>query len=466
MKTFIHDDFLLDSEKAKELYHRYASPKAIIDYHCHLPPEAIAENKKFINLTDIWLRGDHYKWRAMRGNGVDEKYITGDATDFEKFMKWAETVPYTLRNPLYHWTHLELKRFFGIDKILDPSTAKKIYEDCTALLNTEEFAVRNILKRFKVEVICTTDDPADSLEHHKKIKADKFEVKVLPAFRPDKSMQVENIASWNKYIDKLGESAGMEIVNIQSLQDALKKRHEFFHFMGCRLSDHGLEVINAEDYTDSETENIFSKLRSGKNIYPEESSKFKSALLLFFAELDHEAGWAQQFHLGALRNNNSRMFHSLGPDTGFDSIGGFEQSRSLSKFLDRLDSKNKLARTILYNVNPNDNYLLATMIGNFNDGSVPGKMQFGSGWWFLDQKEGIEWQLNALSNLGLLRRFVGMITDSRSFLSYTRHEYFRRVLCNVVGNDIEKGLLPDDMALHGQMIEDICYFNAKNYFGF
>ncbi len=466
MRTFIHDDFLLENETARELYHRHASRMPIIDYHCHLPPGDLASNKKFKNLTDIWLKGDHYKWRAMRANGIEEKYITGDASDYDKFSKWAETVPYTLRNPLYHWTHLELKRYFGIEELLNPSTSKKIYEACSAMLNTEDFAVRNILLRFRVEVVCTTDDPADSLEHHKKIKADGFEIKIIPAFRPDKSMQVEDAVAYNQYLDKLGQSADTEIKDLSSLYDALAKRHDFFHSMGCRLSDHGLEVIYAEDFTRAEVKNIFDELRNTKSVSFEKANKLKSALLIFFAELDHDSGWAQQFHLGALRNNNLRMFKTLGPDTGFDSIGGFEHGRPLAKFLGRLDSDQKLARTILYNVNPNDNYLLASMIGNFNDGSTPGKMQFGSGWWFLDQKEGIEWQLNALSNLGLLSRFIGMLTDSRSFLSYTRHEYFRRVLCNQVGNDIEKGLLPHDIALNGQLIEDICYFNAKNYFGF
>ena len=466
MKEFIDNNFLLENDRARELYFKHAEPMPVIDYHCHLPPKDIADDRKFENLTKIWLDGDHYKWRAMRANGVDELYITGDAGDYEKFVRWAGTVPYTLRNPLYHWTHMELKRFFGLDVILDSSTASRVYEECSALLHTEKFSTRNILRRFRVEVVCTTDDPADSLEYHRKIRDDRFEVKVLPAFRPDKSMQIENPETYNLYLDKLGESAGIDIRDLNALMEALKKRHDFFASMGCRLSDHGLETVYAEDFKEPEIKKIFRSVRSGKKPGREEILKFKSAMLLFFAGLDHEKGWAQQFHLGALRNNNTRMMKSLGPDTGFDSIGDFEMSRSLSKFLDTLDRENKLAKTILYNLNPADNYLIGTMTGNFNDGSVPGKIQFGSGWWFLDQKEGIEWQINAISNLGLLSRFVGMLTDSRSFLSYTRHEYFRRVLCNLVGKDLETGLIPEDMGLTGQLIEDICYFNARNYFGF
>ena len=466
MKEFIDENFLLESKTARELYFNHASTMPIIDYHCHLLPREISENRKFENLTKIWLDGDHYKWRAMRANGINEKYITGDAGDYDKFARWAETVPYTLRNPLYHWTHLELKRFFGINKILNPASCQQIYEECSKLLQSDDFSTRNILKRFKVEVVCTTDDPADSLEYHRKIREDKFEVKVLPTFRPDKSMQFADRKAFNDYLDRLGQSADMEIRDIRSLRDALKNRHDYFNSMGCKLSDHGLETINANDYSENEIRNIFNTLRNGEEINGEEAGKFKSAMLIFFGELDHESNWTQQFHLGARRNNNTRMYEALGPDTGFDSIGDFEMSRSLSVFFDRLDQHNKLARTILYNLNPKDNYLFASMIGNFNDGSIAGKMQFGSGWWFLDQKEAIEWQLNALSNLGLLSRFVGMLTDSRSFLSYTRHEYFRRVLCNLIGSDIEKGLIPEDMELSGKLIEDICYFNARNYFGF
>ena len=466
MKEFMDEDFLLDTDTAKELFFSYAYPMPIIDYHCHLSPADMARDRIFENLTRIWLEGDHYKWRAMRANGVDEFYITGKADDFEKFQKWAETVPYTLRNPLYHWTHLELKRYFGINRILNAKTARTIYDQCSSMLKSPEFSARNLLKRFRVEVVCTTDDPADSLEFHKKIKEDWDEVKVIPAFRPDKTLQVEDVVAYNQYLDRLGEASDFEIRDLQSLHEALRRRHAFFHSMGCRLSDHGLEIIYSEEFTDQEIDKIFSRLRSGQPVSPEDSRKFKSAMLIFFAELDHERDWTQQYHLGALRNNNSRMLKNLGPDTGFDSIGDFSMGRSLAGFLDRLDSRGQLTRTVLYNLNPVDNYLFASMAGNFNDGSFPGKIQFGSGWWFLDQKEGIEWQLNALSNLGLLSRFVGMLTDSRSFMSFTRHEYFRRVLCNLVGSDAEKGLMPADMDLLGKLIGDICYFNAKNYFRF
>jgi glucuronate isomerase len=402
----------------------------------------------------------------MRTNGVPEKYCTGDADDYAKFEKWAETVPYTMRNPLYHWTHLELKNPFGIQKILSPKTAREIYDECTTKLQTPEFSVRSILKKMQVKVICTTDDPTDTLEYHKKIKADKFEIQVLPTFRPDKGMSPENPEVFNAWVDKLAAVSDVHIHDLSSYLTAIRKRHDYFASMGCRLSDHGIETIYAEDYTESEIENIFAKVRGGKALSREEVLKFKSAMLVEFALMDNEKAWTQQFHYGALRNNNSRMLRQLGPDTGWDSIGDFEVGPPMAKFFDKLDTQNRLTKTIIYNLNPRDNELIATMIGNFNDGSVPGKMQFGSGWWFLDQKDGMEKQLNALSNMSLLSRFVGMLTDSRSFLSYPRHEYFRRILCNLIGHDVENGELPNDVEWLGKMVENICYHNAKDYFGF
>lgn len=459
-------DFLLQSETAQELYHQHAAKMPIFDYHCHVPPKDIADDRQFENMTDIWLKGDHYKWRAMRANGVDERYCTGNAPDWEKFEKWAETVPYTLRNPLFHWTHLELERFFGVESILSPKTARNIWEECNAKLQTPEYSVRNIIRMANVHTICTTDDPLDSLEHHRKIKEDGFEVNVLPAWRPDKAMAVDDVASFNAYADKLAEVADMEVHTFLNFMEAIDKRHSFFHENGCRLSDHGLETAIAVEYSEKEVRDIFEKIRGGNDLTGIEIMKFKSCMLYEFGLMDHSRGWAQQFHLGALRNNNTRMFSSLGPDTGFDSIGDFEIARPLSRLLDRLDKDNRLAKTILYNLNPRDNELIATMAGNFQDGSVPGKIQFGSGWWFLDQKDGMEKQINALSNLGLLSRFVGMLTDSRSFLSYPRHEYFRRTLCNLIGRDVENGELPHDMELLGEMVENICFYNAKNWFSF
>jgi len=464
MKKFLDEDFLLQSEIAKYLYHEIAAPLPVIDYHCHLNPETIANNTHFENLTRIWLSGDHYKWRAMRANGVDESYCTGNRTDSEKFEKWAETVPYTLRNPLFHWTHLELQRYFNIDELLTPSSAKKIYDECNQKLAKADFAVQNLLKKMKVEVICTTDDPVDSLEHHAKLKLANFEIKILPAFRPDKAMNVDDSYNFNEYINKLESAANISIGNYDEYLQALKKRHNFFAASGCSVSDHGLAYIFAEDYTEKEIKDIFLKIRSGKNIDVLEKLQFKSALLYEFALWDYEKNWVQQFHLGAMRNNNFRMMQSMGPDTGWDSIGDFPQAQSLAKFLSRLDSNDKLAKTILYNLNPSDNEIMATMIGNFNDGSMAGKIQWGSAWWFLDQKNGMTNQLNTLSTMGLLSRFVGMITDSRSFMSYPRHEYFRRILCNLFGEEIEKGELPNDLEWTAKIVQDICYYNAKNYF--
>ncbi|MGN8068722.1 glucuronate isomerase [Mucilaginibacter sp. 22184] len=466
MKNFLDQDFLLNTKTAQRLYHEYASQLPIIDYHCHLPPDQIAQDINFNNLTHAWLYGDHYKWRAMRANGVNEAYITGNKSDQEKFAKWAETVPYTLRNPLYHWTHLELQRYFGIHDLLSPATAQQIYDECNAKLKTPEFSIRNILKGKNVEVVCTTDDPLDNLAFHQQIKKDGFEIKVLPAFRPDKAMNADDLNALNQYIDQLQSVSNVDIASYDDYLKALKIRHDYFAANGCTLSDHGLSHIDADDYTDAEIATIFLKIRSKKVLLPLEISKFKSAMLYQFALWDHEKGWVQQYHLGALRNNNTRGLANSGPDTGWDSIGDFKQGVTLSKFLNRLDADNRLAKTILYNLNPSDNELFAAMTGNFNDGSVAGKVQFGSAWWFLDQKDGMIKQLNALSNIGLVSRMVGMLTDSRSFLSFPRHEYFRRLVCNLFAEDIENGELPNDIEWTGKIVQDICYYNAKNYFNF
>ncbi|MBC7913548.1 MAG: glucuronate isomerase [Pyrinomonadaceae bacterium] len=464
MKKFLDQDFLLNTETAKQLYHEYAKDMPIIDYHNHLIPDQIANDITFENLTQVWLYGDHYKWRAMRTNGIDEAYITGNKSDYEKFEKWAETVPYTLRNPLYHWTHLELQRYFNVHELLDGKSARRIYEECTAKLQTKEYSVQELLKMRKVEAVCTTDDPIDSLEWHQKIVKDGSDITVRPAFRPDKAMAADDVAGLNSYINKLEAVTDTSIGDFDTYLSALKKRHDYFSANGCSISDHGLEQIYAEDYTDEEIKAIFAKIRANQTITYQEVLKFKSAMLIHFAVWDHEKGWVQQFHLGALRNNNTRMLTQLGPDTGWDSIGDFSQARQISKFLNKLDTDNKLAKTILYNLNPADNELMATMIGNYNDGSVAGKVQWGSGWWFLDQKDGMVKQMNALSNMGLLSKFVGMLTDSRSFLSYPRHEYFRRLLCNLLGDDVENGELPADIEWLGKVVKDICYYNAKNYF--
>jgi glucuronate isomerase len=467
MKPFLSDDFLLQTKSAQRLYHEFAAGMPIFDYHCHLPVAEIADDKKFANLTRIWLLGDHYKWRAMRANGIDEFYITGEASDADKFRAWAATVPKTLRNPLYHWTHLELKKPFGITgTLLCPETAGAIYDGCSEMLQQDDFSTRGLLKQMHVKVVCTTDDPLDSLEHHRRIREDRtFTVKVLPAFRPDRAMAVEDPAAFNLWVDRLSALTDRDITTYALFMDSLMQRHAYFHEMGCRLSDHGLEEPYAEAYTSAEVEAIFGKARSGLELGPAEIRIFKSAMLFEFAVMDHDRGWTQQFHFGALRNTNSRAFRQLGPDTGYDSMGDFAMGSALGRFLDQLESRDKLARTILYVLNPRDNEMIATMIGNFQDGRVPGKMQFGAGWWFNDQKDGMERQINALSNMGLLSRFVGMLTDSRSFLSYPRHEYFRRVLCNLFGNDIENGELPPDFELIGAAIQDICYRNAAGYFG-
>ncbi len=466
MKSFLDENFLLKNKTAEVLYHEYAKSMPIIDYHCHLPQQQIAEDKNFENLTQVWLYGDHYKWRAMRTNGVNEAYCTGNKSDYEKFEQWAATVPYTLRNPLYHWTHLELQRYFDVQDILSPTTAKDIYDNCSEKLRSKEFSVKNLLRKMNVAAVCTTDDPIDNLGFHQQLKDQNFEIPVLPAFRPDQAMNVSDALKFIAYVKKLEAASNISISNFADFVTAIENRHEFFNSKGCNVSDHGLEELYAEDYTDVEIASIFNKVYGGTELTDLEQRKFKSAMLIIFAELDFQKGWVQQFHLGALRNNNGRMLSTLGPDTGFDSIGDFKQGRALSAFLSKLDTESKLAKTIIYNLNPADNELFATMIGNFNDGSIAGKVQWGSGWWFLDQKDGMTKQMNALSSLGLLSRFVGMLTDSRSFLSFPRHEYFRRILCNLFGEEIENGELPNDIAWTGKVIKDICYYNAKNYFGY
>ena len=464
---FIEKNFMLESDIAQELYHNHAEPMPIIDYHCHLDPEMIAKDHIFSSITELWLGGDHYKWRALRGNGVDEKYITGDASDFEKFDVWAHTMPYTMRNPLYHWTHLELSSIFGIDKVLNAESSREIYERCNSKLAYENFSARGLIKMSNVEILCTTDDPIDTLEHHKSIAESDFGVKVLPTWRPDKAMAVENVGDYNIYIDKLESASNTSIGSYAELQSALKNRHDFFASLGCSLSDHGMDTFYAEEYTQIEINSIFNKVRGGKGLTPEEVLKFKSAMMIDFAVMDHKKDWTQQFHIGPIRNNNTKMFNSMGVDVGFDAINDLSCAAAGHKFLDKLASSDLLAKSILYNLNPKDNEVLAAMAATFNDGSVAGKIQFGSAWWFLDQEVGMTKQINTLSAFGLLSRFVGMLTDSRSFTSYPRHEYFRRVLCNIIGDDVTKGKLPkSELAFIGQMVEDICYNNAKRYFKF
>ncbi len=467
MKPFLSENFLLESKAAQKLYFDYAASMPIIDYHCHLPVHEIASNKNFENLTQAWLKGDHYKWRAMRTLGIDERFITGNTSDKEKFDKWAYTVPYTIRNPLFHWTHLELKRYFGIDTLLNPDSAKTIYRKCNEILKTPDFSTRSLIQKMNVEVVCTTDDPLDSLERHKEIANDKsFEIKVLPAFRPDKAYAFDNISVYNQYVDRLQEVSGVIISGFNDLISALKIRINYFHENGCRLADHGLEKIAYSDLSAGDLEKAFRQIRNGTALSSSQKDALTFRILAELGKTYHSIGWVQQFHLGALRNTNSRMLKKLGPDTGFDSIGDFKQAENIALLLNHLDSTDQLAKTILYNLNPADNELFATMAGNFNDGSEKGKIQYGSAWWFLDQKNGIEKQLDALSNMGLLSCFVGMLTDSRSFLSYPRHEYFRRILCNMLGQEIENGLLPDDTPWIGKIVTDICYNNAKNYFNF
>ncbi len=465
-KDFLNHEFLLETGEAVKIYEEYASKMPIIDFHNHLSPKDIFNNRKFNNLTELWLDGDHYKWRAMRANGIEEKYCTGNASPFEKFMKWAETMPYTLRNPLYHWSHMELRRYFGVTELLNKDSAEKIYATCNELLQQEEFRVSGLLAKMKVEIICTTDDPTDSLEYHRQFAAQKSSLKMFPTFRPDKIYKIDNPTLFNDYLNLLTEASSISINTFDDLMEALKNRVNFFHDHGCRASDYGLETLCHENNDSHKVEDIFFKLRGGKSLLVEEKPIFRSRLQVELSKLYHAKGWVQQFHLGAIRNNNTRKLNELGPDTGFDSIGEFSQISVMQKLFDHLDTSNQLTKTIVYNLNPSDNELFITMASNFNDGSVAGKMQLGSGWWFLDQKDGIEKQLNTLSNMGLLSRFVGMVTDSRSFLSFPRHEYFRRILCNLIGNDIAKGELPNDLPWLGKIVQDICYHNAKKYFNF
>jgi glucuronate isomerase len=464
--SFIHPEFLLATATARHLYHTYAEHEPILDYHNHLPPQDLAANRQFADLFEIWLEGDHYKWRAMRANGVAEKYCTGrDVSPREKFLAWARTVPHTLRNPLFHWTHLELVRYFGIEEFLDETTAESIWERANALLATEELRVWGILEKFQVKALCTTDDPVDDLRHHQQLRESSLSTKVFPAFRPDKALRVDDPAAWNAWVDKLGAVTNIHICGLNEMLDALRARHDFFHSLGGRLSDHGLNTAFADHCSEAEASVIFDRARTGQAAGETDYRKFATFLMLFFGRLDAEKGWTKQLHLGAYRSANTRKLAELGPDTGFDSMGDWNQIASLGGYLNQLESESLLPRIILYNVNPVQNYAFATMCGNFQDGTIPGKIQFGSGWWFVDQKEGMEWQMNALSNTGLLSRFIGMLTDSRSFLSFPRHEYFRRTLCNLLGNDVEAGLLPDREDWLGPMIRNICYGNAKQYLG-
>jgi glucuronate isomerase len=465
MKNFIDENFLLETEYARKLYHEKAKFLPLIDYHCHLSAKDIAENRIFENLTQLWIAGDHYKWRAMRALGIEEKYITGKAGDKEKFQKWAETIPYTLMNPLYHWTHLELKRYFGIDELLDPSNAGKIYDQCNKLISTPEFSVRHLLHKMNVEVVCTTDDPADELEHHQKIAKENFEIKILPTFRPDKFLGIEH-EDFNDYLNKISEQTGIGITDFQTLLDAVNSRVSYFHDNGCRLSDHGLDCACAEDFTEEEINNILKKKFAGEQPTPAEVLVYKSALMHHLGKMYAERNWTMQLHLGPIRNTNTKMLEQLGADAGVDSIGDFQQAKPLARYLDSLNRVDSLPKTILYNVNPSENEVMATMAGNFMGDTQKGKIQHGSAWWFLDQKDGIEKQLTTISNMGLISCFVGMLTDSRSFLSFPRHEYFRRILCNYFGNAIQKRELPEDLEWTGKIIQDICYYNAKEYFNF
>jgi glucuronate isomerase len=462
---FIHEEFLLSTATSRRLYHKFAETEPILDYHCHLPPQDVASNRRFDNLFEIWLEGDHYKWRAMRANGVSERYCTGNATPEEKFKAWAQTVPHTLRNPLYHWTHLELKRYFGIEELLNESSAPRIWQQANAALSRPDLWAHGILTRFKVKAVCTTDDPTDDLSCHKAIAASGLATKVFPTYRPDKALNVHLPDVFNPWVERLSAASNIEILSFQKFCDALRQRHDFFHSIGGRLSDHGLNHAYGEFASDEEAAGIFDRARDGRAATPDEQRRFGGNLMLLFGRLDAEKGWAKQLHIGARRNNNTRRFQEIGPDTGFDSIGDWPQADALGNYLDRLDQEKALPKIVIYNLNPADNYIIGTMIGNFQDGAIAGKIQFGSGWWFLDQKEAMQWQMNALSNCGLLSRFVGMLTDSRSFMSYPRHEYFRRVLCDMIGRDMEAGEIPNDDALVGPMIRNICYGNAKDFLG-
>jgi glucuronate isomerase len=461
---FISDTFLLHNRPAQQLYHQFAASEPVFDFHCHLSPKDIAEDRRFRNLFEIWLEGDHYKWRAMRTNGVPEELCTGGAEPQAKFRAWAATVPHTLRNPLFHWTHLELKRYFGIDELLNEKTAERIWKKANEQLATPELSARGILKKFDVTALCTTDDPTDTLVHHERIAADNLATRVFPAFRPDKAMALHHPEAFNAWVGRLEQSANTHIATLEQFVAALRQRHDYFHAHGCRLSDHGIDQCPAGACSDKQAAAIFDRVRHGRPVTLEEQTQFATVMMLHFGRWDAEKGWVKQLHLGALRNNNTRGFKRLGPDTGFDCIGDFPQADSLVRYLDWLAGEGRLPKIILYNNNPVDNCVFATIAGSFQDGSVPGKIQFGSAWWFLDQQEGIEAQLNALSNNGLLSRFVGMVTDSRSFMSYPRHEYFRRILCNLIGRDLEKGLLPRDLKLLGALVREVCFTNARDYF--
>lgn len=464
--SYITEDFLLHTETARKLYHEHAAPQPIIDYHCHLPPADVAADRRFGNLYEIWLEGDHYKWRVMRANGIEERYCTGDADPKDKFLAFASTLPHCLRNPMYDWCHLELKRYFGIEKTLGPDTAEAIWEEANEKLADPAMSARGILDRFKVSVVCTTDDPTDDLEHHRKIAADGVPTRVYPTYRPDKVLALADLPAWNAWVDGLEKVSGVSCDSLSGAADALNKRHDAFHDIGGRLSDHGLETCFDSFPSDARAAELYARARKGDALSPGEQAELASWFMEFSGQLDAEKEWTKQLHLGAMRNVNDDLFARLGPDVGGDSIGDFDQGRSLGNYLGRLAGKGILPKTILYNLNPRDNYLFATMVGNFQGGGIPGKMQFGTGWWFLDQKEGMTWQINALSNLGLLGRFVGMLTDSRSFMSYCRHEYFRRLLCQIIGSDVEKGEMPNDMKVLGELVENISYGNASRYFGF
>lgn len=459
--AFIHDDFLLSNAAARRLFHEYAEAEPILDYHCHLPPGDIAADRRFADLFEIWLEGDHYKWRAMRANGIPERFCTGAASPYEKFLAWARTAPATLRNPLFHWTQLELKRYFDIDELLNPETAPRIWDRANEAL--AGLSTHQILARFHVRALCTTDDPADSLATHRTIAASGLATRVFPTFRPDKALNVQAPDLFNPWVDRLERAAGVRIATLNGLLDALARRHTEFHSLGGRLSDHGLNHAYGDLATEDEAARAFGRARAGHAATPEEHRRYASFLMSFFGRLDAEKGWTKQLHLGARRNNNTRAFHEIGPDCGFDSVGDWPQADALAAWLDRLDQDNALPKIVLYSLNPADNYMLATMIGNFQDGRIAGKIQFGSGWWFLDQREAMEWQMNALSNCGLISRFIGMLTDSRSFMSYPRHEYFRRVLCDLFGRDLEAGLLPSDFGLVGPVVRSICYENAHRF---
>jgi len=462
---FIHDDFLLSNDTAQALYHQYAKDLPIIDYHCHLPPQDVAADRRFADLFEIWLEGDHYKWRAMRSNGVDERFCTGDASPKEKFLAFAETVPHTLRNPLYHWCALEMKRYFGIDTLVSADSAEAIWEETNAALEGADFSAQGILDKFKVAAVGTTDEPVHTLEHHQAFAATDHATIMVPTFRPDKAIKTDDVPAWNSWVDTLEQTANQTCRNLAEFLDALKVRHDFFHEMGARLSDHGLERCLYAPCSDREADVIFKKLRGGQTIDDDEAEQFGFYVMRFVGELNAAKGWTMQLHVGAMRNNNTRLFRQLGPDTGFDSIGDYPQGKKMSRFLDSLDVNEHLPKTIIYNLNPRDNYLMGTMLGNFMDGSQAGKIQLGSGWWFLDQWEGMTMQMNALSQLGLFSRFVGMLTDSRSFMSYPRHEYFRRLLCNLLGQDAETGVVPKDIPLLGKLVEDISFYNARDFFG-